>query len=267
MAVSRPDRLTVVQERRLVIASEAGDPEASRLLVEAFLPEINGLARRFRRLGEVEQRELVQEGVAALLFAARRFDLDLQTPFWAYAAFWVRKAMQELVADLSRAVALSDRAVRGLAAIRAARAEHLEVHGYEPSAAELAEGTGLPRRQVEQLLAADRQPRSLQARIGPDDDAAGTVGDRIPDPMAELDFDVVLDDIEMRQVGELADALSERELSVIRAHYGLGEPAMTLGQIGQGLGLSAERARQIESAALSKLRAMLTRPALSTDSP
>jgi RNA polymerase sigma factor (sigma-70 family) len=265
--VSQIARLTPQRERELIVASEAGDPDACRLLIEAFLPEINRLAYRFRRPGEIEQRELVQEGVAALLFAARRFDLELQTPFWAYAAFWVRKALQELVADLSRAVALSDRAVRSLAAIRAARSEHLQRHGHDPTTGELAEATGLARRQVEHLLAADRQPRSLEARIGPDDDTAGSVGDRIPDPDAEIAFDVVLDDIELSEVEGLANALSERELTVIRAHYGLGESPMTLEQIGQRLGVSAERARQIESAALGKLRAMLTQPAMSADRP
>ena len=196
------------------------------------------------------------------MFAARRYDAELQTPFWAYAVFWVRKAMQELVADLTRAVALSDRAVRALAAIRSARIEHLQRHQHEPSALELAELTGLPREQVEQLLAADRPPRSLEARISRDEEWAGTVGDRVPDPAAERAFDVVLDDIELGDVDQLSAALSDRERTVIRAHYGLGEPAKTLGQIGAVLGLSAERARQIESAGLGKLRARLARPAL-----
>jgi RNA polymerase primary sigma factor len=264
--VSRRDRLTVQQERQLVIATEAGDPQACRQLVEAFLPDINALAHRFRQPGEVEQRELVQEGVSALLFAARRYDAERETPFWGYAAFWVRKAMQELVADLTRAVALSDRAVRGLAAVRSARNEHLQRHGQEPTSEELARETGLPRAQVGQLLAADRQPRSLEARLDRAD-AVGTVGDGIPDPAAESAFDVVLDDIELGEVHALVEALDERELTVIRAHYGLGGPTQTLTQIGTSLGLSAERARQIESAALAKLRALLVQPALTRDSP
>ena len=108
-----------------MIGAEAGDADASRKLVEAFLPAIVGVAAHFPTAVRVERQELVQEGVAGLLFAARRYDTGLETPFWAYASFWVRKAMQELVAELARPVSLSDRAVRGLAAIRAARAEHL----------------------------------------------------------------------------------------------------------------------------------------------
>ena len=138
------------------------------------------MARRFGGVEGVDRQELVQEGVAALLFAARRYDPRLETPFWAYAAFWVRKAMQELVADLSRAVALSDRAVRGLAAIRAARAERLQAGHREPTVDELAQATGLTRGQVAQLLAADRPAASLHARVDSDDGSAGTMGDPIP---------------------------------------------------------------------------------------
>ena len=86
-----------------MIAAERGDSDACRKLVEAFLPAIGDLARSFRN-SRVERLELLQEGVAGLLVAARRYDTTLNTPFWAYASFWVRKAMQELVADLTRPV-------------------------------------------------------------------------------------------------------------------------------------------------------------------
>ena len=71
----------------------------------------------------------------------------------------------------------------------------------------------------------------------------------------------MLDAIEFREVADLTAGLAERERAVLRAHYGLGTPAQTLRQIGQGLGLTAERARQIESSALHKLRAALSQAA------
>jgi DNA-directed RNA polymerase sigma subunit (sigma70/sigma32) len=85
--MSDAERLTARQERDLVIAAERGDPESCRKLVQAFLPAIVGLARNFGTGNGVERQELVQEGVAGLLFAARRYDSGLGMPFWAYASF------------------------------------------------------------------------------------------------------------------------------------------------------------------------------------
>jgi RNA polymerase primary sigma factor len=239
-----------LQERDLAIAAECGDSEACRELVEAFLPAIAGLASGFQG-GGVERLELLQEGVAGLLFAARRYDPALNTPFWAYASFWVRKAMQELVAELTRPVALSDRAVRDLARIRQARREHQEVNGSEPTTEELSLATGLTPAQLESLQATERTPRAME-----------TIGESIVDPAAEQAYQQVLDDLELRDVRDLTDELDERERTVIRAHYGLGvQQPRTLSEIGAGLGLTAERARQIEAGALSKLRAALTEAA------
>jgi RNA polymerase primary sigma factor len=255
-------RLTARQERDLVIAAECGDSAACRELVEAFLPAIAKLARSFQN-GRVERGELLQEGVAGLLFAARRYDPELNTPFWAYASFWVRKAMQELVAELIRPVALSDRAVRDLAQIRRARHEHLQAHGSEPSNGDLSHATGLTLAQLENLQATERPPRAMEERLsaGADSDSPATIGDSIVDPAAERAYQQVLDDLEIRGVRDLTDELDERERTVIRAHYGLGERAQTLSEIGARLGLTAERARQIEADALSKLRAALANPA------
>jgi RNA polymerase primary sigma factor len=254
-------RLTAQQERDLAIATEAGDLDACRRLVDAFLPAIAGLARRFPSGIGVQRQELLQEGVAGLLFAARRYDPALNTPFWAYASFWVRKAMQELVAELTRPVALSDRAVRGLATIRTARNDHLRDHAAEPTTDDLTRATGFTREQLETLQAAARTPRSLQEPLGEDGDGGATVGNTITDTVAERAYEQVLDGIEIREVRNLAERLHERERAVIRAHYGLGRPAQTLKQIGVTLGLTAERARQIEAGALTKLRNALAQPA------
>jgi RNA polymerase primary sigma factor len=252
-------RLTASQERELVIAAES-DSVARRKLVEAFLPAIANVARGFQG-NSVERRELLQDGVAGLLFAARRYDPELKTPFWGYASFWVRKAMQELVAELTRPVALSDRAVRDLAQIRRARNEHVQTYGTEPTHEELSWATGLTPTQVESLQATERPPRAMEERLSADSESTATVADTIVDPAAEQAYQQVLDDLELREVRDLTDELDERERAVIRAHYGLGQAAQTLSEIGAGLGLTAERARQIEVAALSKLRAALAQPA------
>ena len=243
-----------------MIAAEHGDVAASRRLVEAFLPAIANLARGFLS-SRVERRELLQEGVAGLLYAARRYDSELDTPFWAYASFWVRKAMQELVAELTRPVALSDRAARDLSRIRTVRNEHLQRHGREPTREELGAATGLAPAQIESLLATERMPRGIEDRLSADDPAGPTVGEVIADPVAEQAYAKVLDEIEIDEVLDLTNELEERERTVIRSHYGLGQKPRTLSEIGAGLGLTAERARQIEAAALAKLRQTLAQPA------
>lgn len=243
-----------------MIAAECGDSAACRRLVEAFLPAIGNVARGFQA-SRVERLELLQEGVAGLLFAARRYDSELETPFWAYASFWVRKAMQELVAELTRPVALSDRAARDLTHIRRARNESLRTEGREPTTEELSAATGLAPPQVESLLATERMPRGLEDRMGADDASGPTIGEMIVDPVAEQAYETVLDDLEIDGVLDLTNGLDERERTVIRSHYGLGQEPRTLREIGAGLGLTAERARQIEAAALVKMRQALAQPA------
>ena len=159
---ARGSRASAEEERELVVAAERGDEAACRELVASFLPAIAHVARQVDKGGRLQRAELVQEGVAGLLFAARRYDPRLRTPFWAYASFWVRKAMQELVADVTGPAALSDHAVRALARIRAARREHLRASGTEPSDVQLSAATGFSRAQVDSLLAVERAPRSFE---------------------------------------------------------------------------------------------------------
>jgi RNA polymerase sigma factor (sigma-70 family) len=250
----RGARLSAEEERELVAATDGGDEAAARQLVECFLPAIGSVARRFDSGGGVQRVELMQEGVAGLLFAARRYDPRTQTPFWAYASFWVRKAMQELVAEVTRPVALSDHAARGLARLRAARRDHLQSHGREPTKAELAAATGFTNSQLDSLLAIDRTPRSFEGPLGPYDGATATFADVVADPEAETEFDQVLDRMEIEAVRDLSDQLDDRERMVLRSHFGLGQAPQTLSEIGSDLGLTAERVRQIEKGALDRLR-------------
>jgi RNA polymerase primary sigma factor len=246
------------QERELVAATGSGDQEACRRLVDSFLPAIAGVARRVDAGGRVQRGELMQEGIAGLLFATRRYDPRVGTPFWAYASFWVRKAMQDLVAEVTRPVALSDHAVRGLARIRAARRDHVAAHGVEPSRNQLAEAAGLNRDQLDTLLALERAPRALDEPLGAGDgESPGTLGDTIADPAAEVEYQHVLDEMEMRH---LIGVLDDRERTVLCSHYGFGCDAQTLSEIGAGLRLTAERVRQIEADAFKKLREAVAQP-------
>jgi RNA polymerase primary sigma factor len=244
----------------LIVATERGDEAACRQLVDSFLPAIGGVARRFDTGGRVQRTELMQEGVAGLLFAARRYDPRMKTPFWGYASFWVRKAMQELVAEVTRPVTLSDHAVRSLAQVKAARRDHLQAYGAEPTNAELAAATGFTRAQLDNLLAVERTPRSFEEPLGAEEGTSTTFGEMVADPGAEQEYEQVLDKMEIQAVRDLADRLDERERRVLWGHYGLGQPPQTLSKIGSDLGLTAERIRQIEKEALEKLRDAAAQP-------
>ena len=141
--------------------------------------------------------------------------------------------------------------MRGLAHVKAARHEHVQAHGSEPTSAELAEAAGMTESALASLLAIERAPRSLEEPVR--EEGSATLAELVADPEGETPFDQVLDALEIQGVRELAEGLDEREQIVLSCHYGLGRPAATLREIGVSLGLTAERVRQIEAGALEKL--------------
>ena len=248
-------RLPAATERRLVTAAQAGDRRAREELVEAFLPLIAGVARVYRGSQTITRLELMQEGVVGLLRALERYDPTLEVPFWGYAGWWVRQAMQQLVAELTRPLVLSDRALRQLSQLKRAHGEHLVEHGREPTGSELADRTGLSHAQVGEMLALEQLPRSLEEPINTADGQLGVFGELLVDPLATDAYEQLLDQSEIEQVRALLGSLNDRERMILRARYGLDGPEQSLREVGEQIGLSAERVRQIERRALGKLRA------------
>jgi RNA polymerase primary sigma factor len=248
-------RLPLALERRLVMAAKH-DERQRAILMDTFVPLIASVARIYRGSSAVDRGELMQEGAVGLLRALQRYDPALDTPFWAYASWWVRQAMQQLVSELGRPVVLSDRAVRQLARIKDAQREHLQAHGKEPTPLDLATSTGLGRDQVERLIAAERKPRGLEEPINGDEGVVGSFGDLLADPRAEDAYDRVPTRLEVGELPGMLGVLTDRERMVVGGRYGLGgRPERTLRDLATSLGVSAERVRQIEQVALDKLRA------------
>jgi RNA polymerase sigma factor (sigma-70 family) len=244
-----------VLTRDLVMEAKGGDLESRAALVDEMLPLIGSVARLYRGSPGVARGELMQEGVVGVLRALDRYDPAFGTPFWAYASWWVRQAMQQLVAELTRPVVLSDRAARQLSRVRTARRTHLQAHGHEPTQAELAAEAGLAQRQVDKLLIAERTARGLDEPIAGTDASAGTFADVVADPRAEEPYDRVLSQAQQHKVRTLLETLNEREQTILRGRFGLDGPELTLRQLAATLGVCAERVRQIERGALDKLRA------------
>jgi RNA polymerase sigma factor (sigma-70 family) len=239
----------------LVLAARDGRPGARADLVESFMPLIRSVARIYRHVPGIEGAELLQDGVVGLLRALDRYDPELGVPFWGYASWWVRQAMQQLVAELSRPVVLSDRAQRHLARARAARRSFLTERSREPSLRELAAASGITTDQLQRLTAADRQPRGLDEPLQTTAGEGATFGDMVRDPRAEEAYEQVASRREIPQLGRLLERVNARERTVIEVRFGLRGKERTLRELGEALGVSAERIRQIECSALEKMRA------------
>jgi RNA polymerase primary sigma factor len=244
----------------VVIAAKDGGAAARAELIEAALPLIGRVARGYAALATVERSELMQEGVAGLLQALERYEPARGRPFWAYACWWVRQGMQQLVSQLSRPVVLSDRAARKLARVRAARSSLLQAEGREPSIAELADNSGLAREQVEQLLAVERPARSLyEPPLGGEGDGA-TVGEQLVDPQSEDGYERAAERLRAESLTRFFLRLDETEKTILRGRFGFDGASRTLGELGRALDLSSERIRQIQERALNKLRSAAALP-------
>ena len=153
-------------EPALVSQAQNGGPREREELVNAYLPMIASVAYAYRRSTGLDRDELTQEGVVGLLRALERYEPQRGVPFWGYAAWWVRQAMQQVVSELSRPVVLSDRALRQLARIKDAQRRFGQTHRKEATTAELSAMVGLPASQVEKLLCTDRTVRGLDEPTG-----------------------------------------------------------------------------------------------------
>ena len=245
------------REAQLVLAAKSSAAERDAL-IEAFLPLTGSVARLYRGSAGVGHDELMQEGAVGLLRALERFDPARGTPFWGYASWWVRQAMQQVVSELTRPVVLSDRAVRQLTRVRNARREHVRAHGKEPTSSEVAADTGLSRVQVDSLIVADRRAQALDEPLPRLEGGGGTYGELLADPLAEDAYDRVPERIDAEDVPTLLGELDERERTIVSARFGFAGDEQTLREVGAGLGVSIERVRQLEERALSKMRTAAT---------
>jgi len=218
------------------------------------MPLIARVARTYRS-GQVQRQELLQEGVVGVLRALERYDASRGVPFWGYASWWVRQAMQQLVAELTSPVVLSDRAARSLVQMKRARSAFAQENRREPSDPELATTAMMPLDQVQHLISVERAPSSLQARLSGDEETAMTLAERLADPATEEEYERIVDLADGEHIHELTAGLEERERRIVFAHYGIGCRQRTLREIGRESDLSVERVRQLEERALAKLRA------------
>ena len=239
---------------KLAVAALGGDVRARERLLERSLPLLARVARRYRVEG-LDFADLLQEAALGLLRALQRYDPRQGTPFPAYALWWVRQSLQELRSDFMRPVRLPPRSLRQLAQLKSEHSRFWSAERREPTLAELAERAGLEQAQVDALVRADARARLLSEPVQGTEDEVGVLGDLIEDPLAADVYEEVLDSIAGEQVRALLGRLTSREREIVDARFGFdGRQPERLTAIGERLGLSAERVRQLEERALAKLR-------------
>jgi RNA polymerase sigma factor (sigma-70 family) len=237
----------------LVRRAQAGDTAAREQLIDRLLPLVSSLARRFRTEG-LDHTDLIQEGIVGLLRALERYDPARGVPFSAYATWWIRQSLQDARSDFIRPFRLPPKALRQLSQLKS---EHQRIYQAEQRSAgiaELAERTSLELDQARALAAADARVRSLDEAIEGSGGEVGSLGDLLEDPLSADAYEQVVETLAGQQLRALLSRLTDRERDVVRARFGFDGEPQRLVTIGEQLGVSAERVRQIEERALSKLR-------------
>src|SRR5689334_19916714 len=232
---------------------QAGDEAAREELIRRLLPLVYSTARRYQTEG-LEQADLLQDGIVGLLRALQRFDPTRGVPFAAFATWWIRQSLQETRSDFMRPMRLPPKALRQLSQLKS---EHQLLYQRERRSAkigELADRTNIELAQAEALLAADARTRSLDEPIEHTEGELGTLGDLLEDPLSAAAYEDVVDAVAGEQLRARLSRLTEREREVVQARFGFEVPAEKLTEVGERLGVSAERVRQIEERALAKLR-------------
>jgi RNA polymerase primary sigma factor len=239
------------EERRLLRRLISGDLDARRRLIEAHLGMVTALGRRYAGRWGVPLEDLFQEGALALVQAVDHYDPDRGMKLSTYATWWIKQAIRRAAMAQSRPVRIPERLwerVEDLSKAERCSGFRTEQKGWprEPS-----EASSWSDEELEEVRCALRPVVSLEAQIG---EGAYELEELLPDPSAEDPLDAVACSDARYRLAEALAALPERERVVLSGRTGFDGDPKSLTTIGKSLGVSRERARQLEGKALKELR-------------
>jgi RNA polymerase primary sigma factor len=248
--IRRYPLLTAAEEVDLSKRIEQGDLEAKERMINSNLRLVVSIAKKYQGQ-ELSLLDLIQEGIFGLIRAAEKFDWRKGYKFSTYATFWIRQAIQRGLANKARTIRIPVHIGQRERKIVRAERDLAARLGREPTDEEIASEAELPLDQVEEVRDAARTVTSLDRPVGEEGDTA--LGDLLEGgaPPVDQEVEVSLSEELLRRTIE---ELPETEREVIRLRFGLtGDDPQPLRETGRRLGLSAERVRQIEAAALKRL--------------
>lgn len=249
-------RLTPEEERELARRCAQGDEEAIRKMVNANLRLVVSVAKEYSGRG-VPLMDLIQEGSIGLLAAARKFDYTRDLRFSTYATKWIRQGVTRCLLNHGGAIRVPVHTAERMRKVQAAQAVLRQEQGTEPTAEEIAARVDMPREKVAQLLQLSPDVCSLDVPVGDEDKSSfGNLIEDLeaPQPQEELVRKELNDAID-----RLLSNLTQRQQTILRLHFGMEDGVChSLEEIGQKLGISKERVRQVEKQAMDKLQALGT---------
>ncbi len=255
--IARHPLLTPEEERELGRRVKNGDPQARREMIERNLRLVVNIARRYLNSG-MPLLDLIEEGNLGLIRAVEKFDVDKGFRFSTYATWWIRQAIERGIMNQSRTVRLPVHVAKELNKMRRVSRELGQSLGQEPVLEQVAEAMGRTVERVEEMKRLGERELSADAQMGHRD--SRSLLEILPDEHADPQAEVADQDLR-RKVLACLDRLDDKQRQVIVRRFGLdgGEP-VTLEQVGREIGVSRERARQIQLEAMRRMAALLRTP-------
>jgi RNA polymerase primary sigma factor len=250
--ISRFPLLTPEEEREIGRRIQAGDKEAIQRLVESNLRFVVSFSKKYRGWG-LSFQDLINEGNIGLMEAAKRFDPNKGVKFITYAVWWIRQAIIHALSEQGGPFRIPQKQANLLYNIHKTIAAMTPVLERAPTVGEVAEELDVPRENVEVLMQAESEDLPLESLA--DEDSDFQLLDKIEQfTMPPVDQNLMEESFKKLLAGMLKD-LDQKEQQVLVLRFGLdGKEPHTLKEVGDKLGLSRERIRQIETQALKKLK-------------